>query len=391
MRTTIWIALSCIAVALPHVAAAQVPAEPLVLRLAEAGVRETTFSAANAWRTRLDAAHTLTAVQSGPTLSLIFRPRVGADYLVMNDLAASSDEALSLHSITFAPASGPLADASSRVTLDGEPLKLIENGAGDAAKLILGARDPRALHATFDLAMGVSFGKELHIAGDGNQRFRISGKLTETVPGSALTKSGASTLELIDENQWSGPTVVNAGELVLRSGRSIGTGAVTLRSGGTIRFDALSPVAAMTQGLSVEAGAALDLAGNAWIVDYADGPSPIDMYQRAIADGLIRTSLARATHTIACVESSSLGSKVVMQRDVDGSAVILCDARFGDTNLDGKVDLEDLKRVKESYDQPGSWANGDFNGDGKVNFDDLLKLSQHYDVRANFQADWDGL
>ncbi len=53
---------------------------------------------------------------------------------------------------------------------------------------------------------------------------------------------------------------------------------------------------------------------------------------------------------------------------------------YGDSNLDGKVDFDDLLTLAQNYNTNGtpSWAAGNFNGDVGVNFDDLLTLAQHY-------------
>jgi hypothetical protein len=54
---------------------------------------------------------------------------------------------------------------------------------------------------------------------------------------------------------------------------------------------------------------------------------------------------------------------------------------FGDTNLDGVVDFNDLVRVAQHYNVTDGyrlWSEGDVNYDGNVDFNDLVKIAQHY-------------
>ena len=73
----------------------------------------------------------------------------------------------------------------------------------------------------------------------------------------------------------------------------------------------------------------------------------------------------------------------------------------GDTNLDGKVNFDDLISLAQNYTKPSGldWSKGDFNRDGTINFDDLIPLAQNYNIvgapltlpdnlSAAFAADW---
>lgn len=72
--------------------------------------------------------------------------------------------------------------------------------------------------------------------------------------------------------------------------------------------------------------------------------------------------------------------------DVDTMVLDLLGTRYGDTNLDRKVDFADMLKLAQNYDQPGTWATGEFTGDGLVNFDDLLAVAQSYGYVASVQA-----
>ncbi|HMO27267.1 MAG TPA: hypothetical protein PKB10_13470, partial [Tepidisphaeraceae bacterium] len=62
---------------------------------------------------------------------------------------------------------------------------------------------------------------------------------------------------------------------------------------------------------------------------------------------------------------------IVGQGDVNTLVGIIFQTAFGDANLDGKVDKNDLNILRLNLNQPGGWANGDFNGDGLVTAADV--------------------
>jgi len=53
---------------------------------------------------------------------------------------------------------------------------------------------------------------------------------------------------------------------------------------------------------------------------------------------------------------------------------------YGDANLDGKVDINDLNIVLSNFlsGQTTTWDTGDFNFDGKTDIADLNTLLSHY-------------
>lgn len=73
----------------------------------------------------------------------------------------------------------------------------------------------------------------------------------------------------------------------------------------------------------------------------------------------------------------------ITDADVDTLVRSILGTEYGDTNLDGAVDLLDLDRLGQSFGMAGTWINGDFTGDGQVNLLDLDILGQHFGTRSS--------
>lgn len=79
--------------------------------------------------------------------------------------------------------------------------------------------------------------------------------------------------------------------------------------------------------------------------------------------------------------------------DADAWVRTLEGTNYGDADLNGQVNFDDLLVLAKGYGQPGVWASGDFNGSDAVDFDDLLLLASAYGFNASvsvgaFEADW---
>lgn len=356
------------------------------LRFAEeSGVK--LFSAQDGWRDLYESPATL--IGSSTETVLVFRPRGGVDYIATNDMQAK-DAPLEVHSILLAPPTHPLKGQNASVAVVGNPIRLVANASGKAPSIILGARDARRDLARFELGTDIRIASTLTISGEGNQSFRINGKLTAEDQAPGLVKAGASSLHLEGENRWSGTTEIKGGSLRLRDGRALGTGPLKIDAGATLSLERGAEHAGQSTSLQIAEKGHLDLNGGAWVINY-DGESPLFFVQTMVRNGLITSSGLAANQTIACVESETIGLSEFAGRTLDRDSLIVAVARPGDTNLDFKVDLEDLKRVKAAYNKPGTWADGDVTDDGRVDFDDLLKITQNYDSKDSFDLDWQKL
>jgi hypothetical protein len=75
-----------------------------------------------------------------------------------------------------------------------------------------------------------------------------------------------------------------------------------------------------------------------------------------------------------------------MGAPVDASALVARYTLYGDSNLDGTVDFNDLVKLAQNYNTifppstEGWWHNGDYTYDGMVDFNDLVRLAQNYNT-----------
>ena len=80
------------------------------------------------------------------------------------------------------------------------------------------------------------------------------------------------------------------------------------------------------------------------------------------------------------------GDQLADNADVSFLLSEVIGARYGDTDLNGLVNLLDLAALASSYGRAGGWAKGDFNGDGLVNVLDLSTLAANYGKTASAAA-----
>ena len=162
-----------------------------------------------------------------------------------------------------------------------------------------------------------------------------------------LTKAGAGTLILSGSNGYSGTTTVEAGTL----------------EGDLAAAEGI--LANNSNGGNLEGGRWLHLLRRerpgVVIVPYLKAG-----YAAGWASGRIRSSTADANHGLGWSDNGV-------------SQITIAYTLYGDANLDGKVDINDLTIVLSNYGKTGmTWGKGDFNYDGKVDINDLTIVLAHY-------------
>jgi hypothetical protein len=153
-----------------------------------------------------------------------------------------------------------------------------------------------------------------------------------------------------------------------------------------IRPNGTSSSTSRLESLSMAGADLIDLANNDLVIDYT-GTSPyatikdavISAWHHGAWDGYgITTSQADALHGLGYAEASDAFYNVPAMFSgvsIDDSSILLKYTFYGDANLDGAVDLNDLYRLATHWKAAGDWVQGDFNYDGIVNVKDLTLLA----------------
>jgi hypothetical protein len=140
----------------------------------------------------------------------------------------------------------------------------------------------------------------------------------------------------------------------------------------------------------------LALGKNRLVVDYdAGAASPIANIRKYLASGYaagswngtgissVNAQIDGTHHTgLGYAEASDvLGPNGGQFVDllVDSSAVLVRYTLYGDSNLDGAVDLTDFTYLVSNFNGSGkSWLQGDYNYDGSVNLSDFTLLASNF-------------
>lgn len=249
------------------------------------------------------------------------------------------DQDITLYSLTF--------DNANAYTLAGSnSISIIGTAATPAVRVLQGSHVISApMVFTNDIRLDVAASSKLSITG------------SVTATGKDVFKVGNGALEMTATNMNS--VTVNAGSLKL-----LGTGHSAVR------------------GVTVDAGATLNLGAASVIVDYDDGFSPIASLTASIADGRITSSNNTTGRAVGIVDTATFPSLTSYDgQPLDATGIVMVSTLKGDSDLNKTVNFDDLLRLAQNYDSAGSgklWVNGDSDYNGVVNFDDLLSLAQNY-------------
>ena len=140
--------------------------------------------------------------------------------------------------------------------------------------------------------------------------------------------------------------------------------------------------------LTMDATALLDVGAGG--ITVADGGFTAADIRAALISGRNGGTWDGTAGITFTVQSASVAATAFsVGYSIDGNGVLT--ARYtadGDTQLDGKVDFDDILALFPNYDGTGSyiWSDGDITYDGKVDFDDILALFPNYDTDAVFGA-----
>jgi hypothetical protein len=185
---------------------------------------------------------------------------------------------------------------------------------------------------------------------------------TLNASGRNITKVGAGTVQF--EN-------VRAASLDVRAGSArISAKGTPNSTSGTSQVGSLS----------ISTGASLDLTDNSMIVDYSELGSLVDDTRQHLLSGRLTSSSATLTRGLGYADNAVLNPVKTSfgGLSVDDTSLLIKYTYFGDTDLDGDVDVGDLGTLATAWQTNGPWSSGDFDYDGAVGVNDLGLLATNW-------------
>ncbi len=211
---------------------------------------------------------------------------------------------------------------------------------------------------------------------------------TSATPRS-ISKIGSATATLSGNNTFTGGVTVTGGTFTIGNGHALGIGPFSI-TGGTASTTAGFTSAIHVSGLNI--GTKLDLNDNDLIVDYTPGNSPGATIRGYLANGYAGgawnggsgiTSVAAANDTtklkaLGYADAADVGLTSDDGVAITGPAVVVRYTYYGDSSLDGKVDLgNDFNLFLQGFLDPtlltdsNKWSLGDYNYDNNVDMTDF--------------------
>jgi hypothetical protein len=194
---------------------------------------------------------------------------------------------------------------------------------------------------------------------DGN--LLLTGNVTAT--GRLINKAGLGLAQL--ENVRAGTLNVSAGKVRISSKGAPNT------AGGT----------SVVNSLTIATGAQLDLTNNSAIVDYTGAIGTLVTTTRQnIQAGRLTSTSATALRGLGYADNAVLSpvKTTFGGQSIDASSLLIKYTYFGDSNLDGQVDVADLGNLATNWQTSQPWSGGDFDYNGTVDVNDLGLLATNW-------------
>ncbi len=190
-----------------------------------------------------------------------------------------------------------------------------------------------------------------------------------------LVKRGGGRLVIDRANAFTGGTVIEEGEVVLRNPAGLGAAGVEVRNGGRLTIDC-GYGRVNVPGLVLAAAGRIDVGAGGIVI--AAGTASVAAVRQQVVAGRGQGDWASTTTGIGSTAAGPGSNRAVgMLVQNDGSILVAC-AAPGDLDLDGFVDIADIAALMGSglFDtgRPAAWWEGDINYDGVVDSLDLGEM-----------------
>jgi autotransporter-associated beta strand protein len=206
-----------------------------------------------------------------------------------------------------------------------------------------------------------------------------------------LVKLGGNTLTLTAANTYTGGTTVSAGTLVLGNADATAGGAIAVANGALAQAQAGLPKAVTVATLATNTSGKFDLTNNSMVVKGMTSTQVRSLIVPAYnagawngPTGLTSSTAAAGTSTgVGYADNAVLGLTSFKGVDVGPADVLVKYTYYGDADLDGDVDGNDVGRWATNFTGSGgsttkSWVEGDWDYDGDVDGNDVGRWAVNF-------------
>jgi len=190
-----------------------------------------------------------------------------------------------------------------------------------------------------------------------------------------LVKRGAGRLILDRPNSFTGGTVVEEGEVVVRDIVALGSGGIEVRSGARLVLDVGYGRVALP-GLVLAAGGRIDVGTGGLVI--AAGATTLATVRQQLVAGRGTGDWATTSSGIGSAAAGQGTNRAVGMLPQDDGSILVAFAAPGDLDLDGFIDIGDIAAMLGSglvdTGLAAGWWQGDVNYDGVVDSLDLGEL-----------------
>jgi hypothetical protein len=255
----------------------------------------------------------------------------------------NTEQSTTLGAITFDNSAGYTIGGAGSITLD----------------VSTGSASINVLSGSHTIQVPVVAVDDTTITSAAGSGVALTGNLTAT--GKTITKAGAGSVQFQN---------VRAG------GLNISAGSARISAKGTANAPAGTSV---VQALSISSGTSLDLTNNSMIVDYS-GPvgTLVNDVRQHLQSGRLISSSGTSLTGLGYGDNALLNRSDFAGQTVDASSLLIKFTYFGDSDLDGDVDVADLGNLASHWQTASVWTGGDFDYNGSVDVNDLGLLASNW-------------
>jgi autotransporter-associated beta strand protein len=243
---------------------------------------------------------------------------------------------------------------------------------------------------TSQVENGAAANATLTIGGAGNSSF--GGTIQNGAGGGTLAraKSGAGTQTLGVANTYTGGTSVSGGTLAAANADAFAGGSLDV-TGGKAQLQASLPKAVTLTTLTASGTGKLDITNNSMVLKSTTAPQVRTLIQGAYnaghwdgPNGLTSLTAAAGTSTgIGFADNAVLALTSFKGVDVGPTDVLVTYTYYGDADLDGDVDGNDVGRWATNFTGSGgsttkTWVEGDWDYDGDVDGNDVGRWAVNF-------------